>query len=91
MFHNYYVYILTNKSNRVMYVGITNNLERRLYEHTHKLVDGFTKHYNVNKLVYFEYFSDINATIRREKEIKGWTRAKKNSLVESVNPNWDEL
>lgn len=88
---NYYVYILTTWNNKVMYIGVTNNLERRLYEHKNKLIDGFTKTYNVNKLVYYEITNDINAALRREKEIKKWRREKKNNLVESLNPEWKDL
>ena len=75
----------------MLYVGVTNNLERRIFEHKSKLIDGYTKKYNVNKLVYFEEFSDINLAIAAEKKIKGWTRAKKNKLVASINPDWNEL
>ena len=92
MFQNtFYVYILTNKYNNVMYVGVTNNLTRRLYEHKNELIDGFTKRYHVHKLVYYESTGDPVSAIAREKEIKGWTRAKKNTLVESKNPNWEEI
>jgi len=87
----YYVYLLTNKSNKVIYTGVTNNLERRLYEHTNKLVEGFTKKYNVHKLVYFEETSDIQAALEREKQIKGWVRIKKNNLIETMNPDWRDL
>ena len=87
----YYVYILTNWNNKVMYIGVTNNLPRRVYEHKHHLVDGFTKKYNVGKLVYFEYGSDIRAALEREKALKGWTRARKNALVETENPQWRDL
>ena len=87
----YYVYIITNKINSVVYVGITNNLERRLYEHKHKLIEGFSARYNLYKLVYFETTNNIEAAIAREKQIKGWNRARKNKLVESKNPNWDDL
>jgi len=87
----YYVYILTNWNNKVMYVGVTNNLERRIYEHENKLIKGFTEKYNVNKLVYFEETQDVNAAIEREKEIKKWRREKKNQLVNLMNPNWDDL
>ena len=73
----YYVYILTNKSNKVLYVGITNNLVRRVYEHKNKLVEGFTEKYNVNKLVYYDATADVKAAIAREKQIKGWLRQKK--------------
>ena len=75
---NYYVYIFTNWNNTVMYIGVTNDLVRRLYEHKNKLYDRFTKKYNLNKLVYFELFFDINEAIKREKEIKKWRREKKN-------------
>ncbi|MDR5658780.1 GIY-YIG nuclease family protein [Serpentinicella sp. ANB-PHB4] len=87
----YYVYILTNKSNKVVYTGVTNNLERRVYEHKNKLIVGFTKKYNINKLVYYEDTQDIESAIIREKEIKGWTRTKKNQLIESNNPQWMDL
>lgn len=83
--------MLTNWNNKVLYTGVTNNLERRIYEHKNKLVKGFTEKYNVNKLVYFEYTSDVNSAIAREKEIKGWTRQKKNQLVQGVNPLWKDL
>ena len=70
---------------------MTNNLERRIYEHKNKLIDGFTKKYNVRKLVYFEQTPDVNTAIQREKEIKKWRREKKNILVESLNPKWKDL
>jgi len=82
---------MTNKTNTVLYTGVTNCIERRVVEHKRKLVDGFTKKYNVVKLVYYEEFDDINIAIGREKQIKGWLRKKKNQLVESVNPNWKDL
>ena len=87
----YYVYLLTNKNDKVMYVGVTNNLERRLYEHKTKMILGFTEKYNVNKLVYFEETSDVHTAIAREKEIKKWRREKKNNLVVAVNPEWKDL
>lgn len=74
-----------------MYIGITNNLSRRIYEHKNKLIPGFTSKYNLNKLVYFEEFVDANEAISAEKYIKGWLRAKKIKLIESKNPSWDEL
>jgi putative endonuclease len=86
----YYVYILTNWSNKVLYTGVTNNLERRIYEHKNKLVSGFTEKYNVTKLVYFDSSSDVKAAIAREKQIKGWTRQKKIDLIESMNPEWKD-
>ena len=87
----YYVYLLTNWNNQVMYVGVTNDLERRIYEHKNKLVDGFTKKYNVEKLVYFETTSDVLVAIEREKQIKKWRREKKNQLVVEMNPEWKDL
>jgi putative endonuclease len=86
----YYVYIMTNRS-RTLYTGVTNNLERRVYEHKHKLIPGFTTKYNLSRLVYFEATEDIRSAIEREKQIKGWLRRKKLSLIESVNPNWEDL
>ena len=86
----YYVYIMTNKS-RTLYTGVTNNLERRVLEHKQKLVQGFTSKYNINKLVYYEVTNDIYSAISREKEIKGWLRAKKIRLIESKNPEWRDL
>ncbi|MBR5253223.1 MAG: GIY-YIG nuclease family protein [Clostridia bacterium] len=87
----YYIYMLTNHNNKVMYIGVTNNLKRRLFEHQTGLVEGFTKKYHVHKLVYYETFSNINNAIKREKQLKGWTRAKKNALVETINPEWNDL
>ena len=87
----YYVYILTNWNNKVIYTGVTNNLERRIFEHKNGVVDGFTKKYNVHKLVWFDYTNDIRAALETEKQIKGWTRAKKNALVEKSNPSWRDL
>ena len=74
-----------------MYIGVTNDLKRRLLEHRSGLIEGFTKKYHVHKLVYYETFSDINNAIRREKQLKGWIRAKKNALVETMNPKWLDL
>ena len=87
----YYVYILTNKTNTVMYIGVTNDLRRRLHEHKKEQIEGFTKKYHVHKLVYFEVFKDVRFALNREKEIKGWLRAKKLALIEGENPNWDDL
>lgn len=87
----YYVYLLTNWSNNVLYTGVTNNLERRMFEHKNKRNTGFTEKYNVCKLVYFEYTNDVNAAIAREKQIKGWSREKKNTLVNGFNPDWKDL
>ena len=85
------MYILTNWNNKVIYTGATNNLERRIYEHKNKVTDGFTKKYNVNKLVYFDSAIDIKSAIEREKQIKGWTRQKKNDMIEEANPTWADL
>ncbi|MBQ8766729.1 MAG: GIY-YIG nuclease family protein [Clostridia bacterium] len=87
----YYVYILTNKTNSVMYIGVTNDVARRVYEHRNHLIEGFTSKYNVTKLVYVETSKDVRDAIQREKQLKGWLRAKKNALVESVNPQWKDL
>ena len=86
-----YVYILTNGANKVLYTGVTSNLIKRVYEHKHKLIDGFTKKYNVGKLVYYEAFDDILNAIVREKQIKGWLRSKKISLIEKFNLEWRDL
>jgi len=88
--NQYYVYIMTNKS-RTLYTGVTNDLERRVYEHKQKLVPGFTAKYNITRLVYFEVTQDVQAAITREKQIKGWLRSKKIALIESVNPEWKDL
>ena len=86
----YYVYILSNSS-RTLYVGVTNNLVRRLYQHKQKLVEGFTKKYNVTWLVYYEQTQDVKAAIFREKQIKGWRREKKVELIALLNPLWKDL
>ena len=87
----YYVYILTNWNNTVLYTGMTNNLERRLYEHKNKLVEGFTKKYNVYKLVYFESTGSAYSAIEREKQIKTWGKRKKTQLIETINSEWKDL
>jgi putative endonuclease len=87
----YYVYILTNEYNNVLYTGITNDLIRRIYEHKNELVDGFTKRYHVHKLVYYECFDHPADAIAREKSIKGKTKAKKIALIEQMNPSWAEI
>ena len=87
----YYVYFITNQNNNVLYVGVTNNLYRRLQEHRDGVVDSFTKKYRVYKLVYFEATSDIKAAIEREKQIKSWSRKRKNTLIESTTPLWEDL
>ena len=89
--NHYYVYILTNWDNKVMYVGVTGNLIRRIYEHKNGILEGFTKKYHVHKLVYFEETSDVYAALTREKQLKGLLRSKKNALVETMNPDWHDL
>lgn len=90
--HKYFsVYIMTNYTNTVLYVGITNNLVRRIYEHKEKLEEGFTQKYNINKLVYFEVFENAEAAIKREKAIKNLVRRKKIALIEKDNPEWKDL
>ena len=86
----YYVYIMTNRS-RTFYLGVTNNLERRVYEHKHKLAEGFTKRYKITQLVYFEAFNNITQAIAREKQVKDWRREKKIALIQSLNPTWSDL
>jgi putative endonuclease len=87
---SYFVYIMTNKS-RTLYTGVTNNLERRVYEHKHNLVPGFTSKYNITKLVHYEETNDVNVALAREKQIKGWLRSKKIALIEAENPEWKDL
>jgi len=87
----YYVYILTNKTNAVLYTGVTNDLKRRVFEHKAKLVEGFTKRYNIAKLVYYEFSPNIEGAISREKQIKGGSRSKKIALVDSMNAGWRDL
>ena len=87
----YFVYILTNKRNTVLYTGVTNDLKRRVYEHREKLVSGFTKKYNVYKLVFYEITNSIEAAIQREKQIKGGSRQKKIDLINGMNPEWRDL
>ena len=86
----YFVYIMTNKS-QTLYTGVTNNLLKRVYQHKNKLIDGFTKKYNITILIYYETHEDIRAAIAREKQIKGWLRKKKIALIESMNPEWKDL
>jgi len=89
--YEFSVYFLTNRWHNVLYTGVTNDLIRRIYEHKHGLVPGFTKKYNINKLVYFEDYTDIHQAIDREKQIKGWVRRKKDALIERENPSWLDL
>ena len=86
-----YIYILFNQRNGTLYVGVTSDLVRRIYEHKNKMVDGFTKEYNVDKLGYYEVYDDIVSAIEREKQIKGGSRKKKLDLIESLNPEWTDL
>lgn len=87
----YYVYIMTNKYNTTLYAGVTSDLVKRVFEHKNKLAEGFTKNYNINKLVYFEVFEDVNEAIAREKSIKAGSRKKKVELIKSMNAGWDDL
>ncbi len=87
---NYYVYIITNNS-KTLYIGITNDLKRRIFEHKNGLIPGFSKKYKLKKLVYFEESTDVNAAIAREKQLKGWLRNKKIELIKIMNPNWTDL
>ena len=87
----YFVYILSNRNDSVVYIGVTSNLPKRLYEHRSGLADGFTKKYNVHKLVYFEQTSDVYSALSREKQLKKWSRSKKNLLIEHQNPTWRDL
>jgi len=87
----YYVYILTNKSNKVIYIGVTNDLERRMFEHKNKLVEGFTKRYNLMKLVYYGVTEDVQSAIRIEKQLKNWHRDWKINLINQFNPEWNDL
>jgi len=87
----YYIYITTNKKKGTLYIGVTNNLERRMYEHKNKILKGFTEKYNLNKLIYYEETDDISIAIHREKRLKHWNRSWKIALVEKENPNWEDL
>ncbi len=87
----FYVYMMTNRSRVVLYIGITNSLVPRLWQHQHREMAGFTKQYKINRLVCYESFNDERDAISREKELKGWRRSKKNALVESLNPKWADL
>jgi putative endonuclease len=91
MAKHYYVYILTNPTYTTLYVGMTNDIERRVYEHSHKLYAGFASRYNLTYLVFCEETANVYDAIQREKQIKGWTRARKIDLIESVNPEWRDL
>jgi putative endonuclease len=89
--HSYWAYILTKKRNGTLYVGVTNSLKRRIWDHKAKVIEGFTKQYGLGCLVHFEQFRDVNLAITREKEIKGWLRKRKLTLIEKDNPQWADL
>ena len=91
MTKEYYIYIMTNKRNTVLYTGVTNDLIKRVYEHKSKLVEGFTKKYNINKLVYFEMYENPSEAIAREKQIKAGSRQKKINLINTINLEWKDL
>ena len=90
-YKNYFVYLMANKSNNVIYTGVTNNLIRRVREHRNKSIPSFTSKYNVTKLVYYETFNDINEAIKREKQLKGGSRQRKIDLIKSLNPTFNDL
>ena len=89
--NQYYIYILANKRNGTLYIGVTSNLIKRLYEHKNNIIEGFTKKYNIHKLVYYETTNDIESAIRREKQLKKWNRKWKINLIENSNPEWIDL
>ncbi|HEY45823.1 MAG: excinuclease ABC subunit C [Anaerolineae bacterium SM23_ 63] len=91
MTRHYYIYIMTNQHNTVLYIGVTNDIKRRMHQHKTKQADSFTKKYNVDKLVYYETCEDVKATIAREKQLKGGSRKKKVDLIERCNPEWRDL
>lgn len=91
MSKSYYIYIITNINNYVLYVGVTNDLQRRIYEHKNKLIKGFSEKYNLNKLVYYEIYDDVEQAILREKQIKASSRKKKEDLINSFNNSWYDL
>ena len=89
--HQYYLYIITNKKNGVLYIGVTNNLERRMFEHKNKLIKGFSSRYNLDKLVYLEVYQYVEDAIKREKNMKKWKREWKINLIVEDNPDWGDL
>jgi putative endonuclease len=89
--HNYYVYILASHKRGTIYIGVTNNLKRRMYSHRNETFKGFTSEYKVKHLVYYEHTTDVNSAIQREKHIKKWNRSWKIRLIEEKNPNWNDL
>jgi putative endonuclease len=88
---NFYVYIMTNRNFGVLYIGVTNNIVRRVYEHRHKVYPGFTSRYNLKRLVYYEHFEGPGSAIAREKQLKGWLRSEKIALIVALNPEWNDL
>jgi putative endonuclease len=88
---SYCVYLITNKGNNVIYIGVTNDITRRMYEHKNKLVEGFSKKYNLDKLVYAEFTADVESAIKREKQLKNWHRDWKINLINTANPEWKDL
>lgn len=88
--HSYYVYILASESG-TLYTGVSNNLERRIFEHKQDLIEGFSKKYHCHRLVYYEHYNNINTAIAREKQIKNWNRKKKEYLIKTLNPRWNDL
>ena len=90
MTKQYFVFIVSSRT-RIIYIGVTNNLDRRLYEHKNKIFDGYSSQYETDSLVYYEVFSDVKQAIAREKQIKKWRREKKDALIEVLNPDWDDL
>jgi putative endonuclease len=91
MMKTYYIYILASKRNGTLYIGVTNDLQRRIYEHKNNLIEGFSKKYSIHHLVYFEDVNDINSALQREKQLKRWTRKWKVELIEKFNPDWRDL
>ena len=89
--YQFYIYLLSNKKNGTLYIGMTNDLERRMFEHKHKLVEGFTKKYGLDRLVYFERFQYVYDAIKREKQLKNWRRQWKIDMIEEDNKDWDDL
>ena len=88
---SYWIYVLTNKRNGTLYIGVSNSLERRIWEHKAKIIEGFSKRYGLDRLAHFEEFRDVHDAIAREKEIKGWLRTRKIALIETGNPAWSDL
>jgi len=86
-----YIYILTNKNNKVLYIGVTSDLVKRIYQHKNKVIEGFSKRYKTDKSVYYEIFDDIEEAIKREKQLKGGSRQKKVDLIGGMNPDWADL